>query len=71
MTETEMKESVDFTKYYLEKPFHESGLALYSWSPISDELKTLDKEIVLNSIKLKWNVVQNELKDLTKNLNFS
>ena len=28
------------------------------------------KEIVLNSIKLKWNLVENEFKDLTKNLKF-
>ena len=64
-------EDVDFKKYYLENAFKESGLALYNWSPIADELKVLDKEIVLNSIKLKWNVVENEFKDLTKNLNFN
>ena len=64
-------EVVDFKKYYLENPFRESGLALYNWSPIADELKVLDKEIVLNSIKLKWNIVQNEFKDLTKNLKFN
>ena len=46
-------------------------LALYKWSPIADELKVLDKEIVLNSIKLKWNLVENEFKDLTKNLKFN
>ena len=34
--------------------------------PIADELKELDKEIVLNSIKLKWNLVQNEFDSLTK-----
>ena len=62
---------VDFKKYYLENAFRESGLALYNWSPIADELKVLDKEIVLNSIKLKWNVVENEFKDLTKNLRFN
>ena len=64
-------EIVDFKKYYLENAFRESGLALYNWSPIADELKVLDKEIVLNSIKLKWNVVENEFKDLTKNLRFN
>ena len=64
-------EDVDFKKYYLESPFQESGLALYNWSPIADELKVLDKEIVLNSIKLKWNIVENEFKDLTKNLKFN
>ena len=64
-------EVVDFKKYYLDNAFKESGVALYNWSPIADELKVLDKEIVLNSIKLKWNVVENEFKDLTKNLNFN
>jgi len=63
--------SVDFKKYYLEEPFKESGLALFHWSPIADELKNLDKTIVLNSIKLKWNLVVNEFKDLTKNLKFN
>ena len=33
----------------------------------ADELKKLDKEIVLNSIKLKWNLVENEFKDLFVN----
>jgi len=63
--------TVNWHKYYLENPFKESGLALYKWSPIADELKILDKEIVLNSIKLKWNLVENDFKDLTKNLNFN
>ena len=62
---------INWNKYYLEKPFKDSGLALYNWSPIADELKVLDKEIVLNSIKLKWNLVQNDFKELTKNLNFN
>ena len=58
--------SVNWKTYYLENPFIDSGLALYKWSPIADELKILDKEIVLNSIKLKWNLVQNEFDSLTK-----
>ena len=62
---------INWNKYYLENPFKDSGLALYEWSPIADELKILDKEIVLNSIKLKWNLVENDFKNLTKNLNFS
>ncbi len=63
--------TINWNKYYLENPFKDSGLALYEWSPIADELKILDKEIVLNSIKLKWNLVENDFKNLTKNLNFS
>ena len=58
-------------RVYQSNPFKESGLALYKLSPIADELKILDKEIVLNSIKLKWNLVENEFKDLTKNLTFN
>ena len=65
------KKMINWNKYYLNNPFEESGIALYEWSPIADELKVLDKEIVLNSIKLKWNLVQNEFTDLTKNLNFN
>jgi hypothetical protein len=64
-------QTIDWKKYYLENPFRESGIALYEWSPIADELKVLDKEIVLNSIKLKWNLVENDFKELTKNLNFN
>ena len=62
--------SIDWNKFHLEGPFKNSGLALYHWSPIADDLKILDKEIVLNSIKLKWNLVENEFKNLTSNLTF-
>ena len=65
------KKFVNWKKFHSENPFKDSGLALYNWSPIADELKVLDKEIVLNSIKLKWNLVENEFKDLTKNLTFN
>jgi len=63
--------NVNWKRFHMENPFKDSGLALYNWSPIADELKVLDKEIVLNSIKLKWNLVENEFKDLTKNLTFN
>ena len=63
--------ALEWNKFYLEKPFKNSGLALYDWSPIADNLKALDKEIVLNSIMLKWNLVENDFKDLTKNLTFN
>ena len=64
-------EKTDFRKYYLDNPFKESCMALYNWAPIADELKTLDKEIVLNSMRLKWNLKIDEFKKLTKNLNFN
>ena len=64
-------EKIDFNQYFLDNPFKESCLALYNWAPIADELKTLDKEIVLNSMRLKWNLKIDEFKKLTKNLNFN
>ena len=64
-------EKIDFHKYYLDNPFKESCMALYNWAPIADELKILDKEIVLNSMKLKWNLKIDEFKKLTKNLSFN
>ena len=62
---------VDFKRYYLEEPFQDSYNALYDWSPVADELKTLDKKIVLNSMRLKWNLIDDEFKKLTKNLYFN
>ena len=64
-------EKIDFRKYHSDNPFKESCIALYNWAPIADELKTLDKEIVLNSMRLKWNLKIDEFKKLTKNLNFN
>ena len=61
---------INWNNFHKEEPFNSSAKALYNWSPIADELKVLDKEIVLNSMKLKWNIVENEFKELTKNLNF-
>ena len=61
---------VDWKTYHQNNPFKNSGLSLLKWSPIAENLKVFDKEIVLNSIKLKWNLVENDFKDLTKNLSF-
>jgi|TARA_B110000259_G_scaffold131590_1_gene148435 hypothetical protein len=61
---------IDWKKYHQDNPFKNSGLSLLKWSPIAENLKVFDKEIVLNSIKLKWNLVENEFKNLTKNLSF-
>ena len=38
--------------------------SLYKWAPIADELKTLDRKIVLNSMILKWDVIKQEFNDL-------
>ena len=61
----------NWKKYYNSLPFNESALALYHWAPIADELKTLDKKIVLNSISLKWGLMKDEFKKITKDLNFT
>ena len=60
----ERLEKIDWQKYYLNLPFNESALALYEWSPIAEELKTLDKKIVLNSMILKWDNVKKEFPTL-------
>ena len=66
----ERLDKVNFLNYHSNDPFKESGQALYYWSPIADELKSLDKKIVLNSIHLKWGLMKEEFKKLTKNLKF-
>jgi hypothetical protein len=62
---------INWKIYHQNSPFKNSGLSLLKWSPIAENLKVFDKEIVLNSIKLKWNLVENDFKDLTKNLSFN
>ena len=57
-------EKIDWLKYYSDLPFNESALALYEWSPIADELKTLDRKIVLNSMILKWDNVKKEFSNI-------
>ena len=62
---------IDWKSYHQDHPFKNSSLSLLKWSPIAENLKVFDKEIVLNSIKLKWNLVENEFQNLTKNLYFN
>ena len=57
-------ENINWTQYYKSLPFNSSALSLYNWSPIADELKTLDKKIVLNSMILKWDNVKKEFIDI-------
>ena len=47
-------------------PFNPSALSLFKWAPIADELKDLDRKIVLNSMILKWDIIKQEFKDLIK-----
>ena len=56
-------QSINWDSYYNDIPFNQSALSLYKWAPISDELKTLDRKIVLNSVILKWDVVKKEFKE--------
>ena len=60
----ERLDKINWDGYYQDLPFNPSALSLYKWAPIADELKTLDRKIVLNSMILKWDVVKQELKDL-------
>ena len=60
----ERLEKIDWQKYHLNLPFNESALALYEWSPVAEELKVLDKKIVLNSMILKWDNVKKEFKEV-------
>jgi len=55
---------IDWKTYYKTWPFNESALTLYEWAPVADELKTLDRKIVLNSMILKWDNIKDELKKL-------
>ena len=57
---TERLEKIDWNTYYKSWPFNESALTLYEWAPIAEELKTLDRKIVLNSMILKWDNIKEE-----------
>ena len=60
----ERLQKIDWKIYYKSWPFNESALALYKWAPIAEELKILDRKIVLNSIILKWDNIKDEFKKL-------
>ena len=54
---------INWKTYYDDLPFNSSALTLFKWAPIADELKILDRKIVLNSMILKWDVVKKEFKE--------
>jgi len=56
--------NLDWKKYCSNLPFNKSALALYEWAPVADELKTLDRKIVLNSMILKWDNIKEEFEKL-------
>ena len=57
-------QNLNWENYFIDLPFNPSALSLYKWAPIADELKTLDRKIVLNSMILKWDIIKKEFKDL-------
>ncbi|MDA8790839.1 esterase [Candidatus Pelagibacter bacterium] len=59
-------QTINWDKYYLNLPFNPSALSLYEWAPIAEELKTLDRKIVLNSVILKWDIIKKEFEDRIK-----
>ena len=62
----ERLKNINWDTYYNDLPFNPSALSLYKWAPIADELKTLDRKIVLNSMILKWDIVKKEFKERVK-----
>ena len=58
--------NINWDSYYNDLPFNQSALTLYKWAPIADELKVLDRKIVLNSVILKWDIIKKEFKERVK-----
>ena len=62
----ERLQKINWSTYYNDLPFNPSALSLYKWAPIADELKSLDRKIVLNSVILKWDIVKKEFNERIK-----
>ena len=62
----ERLKNINWDNYCNDLPFNPSALSLFKWAPIADELKTLDRKIVLNSMILKWDVVKKEFTERVK-----
>ena len=60
----ERLQNINWEIYYKDLPFNPSALSLYRWAPIADELKVLDRKIVLNSMILKWDIIKAEFEKL-------
>ena len=60
----ERLKNINWDTHHNDLPFNQSALSLYKWAPIADELKTLDRKIVLNSMILKWDIIRDEFKKL-------
>jgi len=63
-TFNERHQNINWKIYYKDLPFNPSALSLFKWAPIAEELKTLDRKIVLNSMILKWDVIKKEFEKL-------
>ena len=63
---SERLQNINWETYYNDLPFNPSALSLYKWAPIADELKNLDRKIVLNSVILKWDIVKKEFNERIK-----
>ena len=59
-------QNINWNNYCNDLPFNPSALSLYKWAPIADELKNLDRKIVLNSVILKWDIVKKEFNERIK-----
>ena len=60
---------VNWHMCYKIKPFEKSCEALFNWAPIADQLKDLDKEIVVNSMDVQWQNVMIDFVKLLQPLN--
>ena len=56
-------QSINWNEYWNNIPFNQSALSLYEWAPIAEELKILDRKIVLNSVILKWDIIKKEFQE--------
>ena len=59
-------QEINWDNYYNDLPFNPSALSLYEWAPIAEDLKNLDRKIVLNSVILKWDVIKKEFNERIK-----
>ena len=62
----ERLQKINWDNYCNDLPFNSSALSLYKWAPIADELKKLDRKIVLNSVILKWDIIKKEFSERLK-----
>ena len=62
----ERLQKINWKTHFKSLPFNDSALSLYDWAPIAEELKVLDRKIVLNSMILKWDNIKEEFIKLIK-----